>query len=206
MRTSLDTSLILSDWLAARLDRARRRKPVYRNQTLRLMQQAILTGHCPAARSCPGFAHARPSDLGIARNTVLHVYDQLTAEGYIRSRPLAAAHIVADTSAVIAAGRNERRAKKPVSLASVDAQGSPCQTSQAAIKRDLGDRLRRGRKPYSIKQRVSAKLNGVRSCRACPTSLSFRRATWSRLQAKIVEVKAKSRSADPMRRAAATGR
>ena len=69
--------MILSDWLAARLDRTAG-EPVYR-QVLGLMQQAILTGQLLPGAKLPS-SRTLASDLGIARNTVLHVYDQLTAE------------------------------------------------------------------------------------------------------------------------------
>ena len=74
--------MILSDWLAARLDRTAG-EPVYR-QVLGLMQQAILTGQLLPGAKLPS-SRTLASDLGIARNTVLHVYDQLTAEGYVLS-------------------------------------------------------------------------------------------------------------------------
>jgi GntR family transcriptional regulator / MocR family aminotransferase len=81
----LDT-VILSDWLAVRLATRRDRgdaEPVYR-QMLRLLQQAILTSQLPPGTKLPS-SRTLASDLGIARNTVLHVYDQLTAEGYVLS-------------------------------------------------------------------------------------------------------------------------
>jgi len=77
----LDT-IILSDWLSARLDRAHA-EPMYR-QVLDLMQQAILTGQLAPGTKLPS-SRTLAADLEIARNTVLHVYDQLTAEGYVIS-------------------------------------------------------------------------------------------------------------------------
>ena len=77
----MDT-IILSDWLHARLDRAHA-EPMYR-QVLDLMQQAILTGQLAPGTKLPS-SRTLASDLEIARNTVLHVYDQLTAEGYVIS-------------------------------------------------------------------------------------------------------------------------
>ena len=82
----MDT-IILSDWLHARLDRAHA-EPMYR-QVLELMQQAILTGQLPPGTKLPS-SRMLASDLEIARNTVLHVYDQLTAEGYVISSTEAA--------------------------------------------------------------------------------------------------------------------
>ena len=73
----MDT-VILADWLSARLDRSSP-EPMYR-QLLQQMQQAILTGW-GQVRSCR--VRTLAADLSIARNTVLHVYDQLTAEGYV---------------------------------------------------------------------------------------------------------------------------
>jgi GntR family transcriptional regulator/MocR family aminotransferase len=77
----LDT-IILSDWLHSRLDRAHA-EPMYR-QVLDLMQQAILTGQLAPGTKLPS-SRTLATDLEIARNTVLHVYDQLTAEGYVIS-------------------------------------------------------------------------------------------------------------------------
>src|SRR6185437_9592411 len=48
------------------------------------MQQAILTAQLPPGAKLPS-SRTLATDLGIARNTVLHVYDQLTAEGYVLS-------------------------------------------------------------------------------------------------------------------------
>lgn len=75
----MDT-VILADWLSARLDRSSA-EPMYR-QLLQLMQQAILTGELGPGTKLPS-SRTLAADLSIARNTVLHVYDQLTAEGYV---------------------------------------------------------------------------------------------------------------------------
>src|SRR6185437_14687098 len=79
--TTLDT-IILSDWLGARLERGTT-EPMYR-QVLRLVQQAILTGQLAPGTKLPS-SRTLAEDLEIARNTVLRVYDQLTAEGYVLS-------------------------------------------------------------------------------------------------------------------------
>ena len=75
----MDT-VIVADWLSGRLDRSSP-EPMYR-QLLQLMQQAILTGELGPGTKLPS-SRTLAADLSIARNTVLHVYDQLTAEGYV---------------------------------------------------------------------------------------------------------------------------
>ncbi|WP_283148792.1 PLP-dependent aminotransferase family protein [Silvimonas soli] len=75
MRTSL-----LSDWLAQRLDKASV-EPSYR-QLQRLLREAILAHELPAGRKLPS-SRMLATELGIARNTVIQVYEQLAVEGYL---------------------------------------------------------------------------------------------------------------------------
>ncbi|SDR53958.1 transcriptional regulator, GntR family [Paraburkholderia fungorum] len=77
MRTS-----VLSDWLAQRLDRGNG-QPVYR-QLHRLLQQAILSRELPAGSKVPS-SRLLAQELGIGRNTVTQVYEQLVLEGYVSS-------------------------------------------------------------------------------------------------------------------------
>ncbi|MBB4512857.1 MocR-like pyridoxine biosynthesis transcription factor PdxR [Paraburkholderia fungorum] len=171
----MDT-VILSDWLAARLDRAAA-EPVYR-QTLRLMQQAILTGQMPPGTKLPS-SRTLAEDLGIARNTVLHVYDQLTAEGYVISTTGSGTY-VADTRPD-AAAMNMR--KKPVA-ASVDAAGAnPADEALTPPARDLGDLSTRGRRLID-QAGVSAKQWGA-FMPGVPDVAEFPARTWSRLQARL---------------------
>nr|WP_284508146.1 PLP-dependent aminotransferase family protein [Caballeronia sp. AZ1_KS37] len=93
MGDTVDT-IILADWLSARLDRTAA-EPMYR-QVLELMQQAILTSQLAPGTKLPS-SRTLAIDLGIARNTVLHVYDQLTAEGYVNSTTGSGTY-VADTA------------------------------------------------------------------------------------------------------------
>ncbi|CAG4887557.1 MocR-like pyridoxine biosynthesis transcription factor PdxR [Paraburkholderia saeva] len=73
---------VLSDWLAQRLDRGNG-QPVYR-QLHRLLQQAILSRELPAGSKVPS-SRLLAAELGIARNTVTQVYEQLALEGYVTS-------------------------------------------------------------------------------------------------------------------------
>ncbi|TKC92390.1 PLP-dependent aminotransferase family protein [Trinickia terrae] len=73
---------VLSDWLAQRLDRGNG-QPVYR-QLHRLLQQAILSRELPAGTKVPS-SRLLANELGIARNTVTQVYEQLVLEGYVTS-------------------------------------------------------------------------------------------------------------------------
>ncbi|MFM0726674.1 PLP-dependent aminotransferase family protein [Paraburkholderia strydomiana] len=170
----MDT-VILSDWLAARLDRGAA-EPVYR-QTLRLMQQAILTGQLPPGTKLPS-SRTLAEDLGIARNTVLHVYDQLTAEGYVISTTGSGTY-VADTRPD-AAAVNTRR--KPA-VAEAGARGALPGEIPKPPKRDLSDLSNRGRRLID-QAGVSAKQWGA-FMPGVPDVAEFPARTWSRLQARL---------------------
>lgn len=73
---------VLSDWLAQRLDRGNG-QPIYR-QLHRLLQQAILTRELPPGSKVPS-SRLLAQELGIGRNTVTQVYEQLVLEGYVSS-------------------------------------------------------------------------------------------------------------------------
>ncbi|MDR5882555.1 PLP-dependent aminotransferase family protein [Caballeronia sp. LZ032] len=152
----MDT-IILADWLSARLDRSAA-EPMYR-QMLELMQQAILTSQLAPGTKLPS-SRTLAIDLGIARNTVLHVYDQLTAEGYVSSATGSGTY-VADT-------------------APRDGAASPPRPDEAkppsAISR-RGERLI-AQAGVSPKQ-WGAFMPGV------PDVAEFPARTWSRLQAKL---------------------
>ncbi|WGS52506.1 PLP-dependent aminotransferase family protein [Paraburkholderia sp. D15] len=73
---------VLSDWLAQRLDRGNG-QPIYR-QLHRLLQQAILSRELPAGAKVPS-SRLLAQELGVGRNTVTQVYEQLVLEGYVTS-------------------------------------------------------------------------------------------------------------------------
>jgi GntR family transcriptional regulator/MocR family aminotransferase len=73
---------VLSDWLAQRLDRGNG-QPIYR-QLHRLLQQAILSRELPPGSKVPS-SRLLAQELGIGRNTVTQVYEQLVLEGYVSS-------------------------------------------------------------------------------------------------------------------------
>jgi GntR family transcriptional regulator/MocR family aminotransferase len=170
----LDT-VILSDWLAARLDRTAT-EPVYR-QMLRLMQQAILTGQLPPGTKLPS-SRMLAEDLGIARNTVLHAYDQLTAEGYVISTT-GSGTFVADTRPDTAAVHP----RKQPAVASVDENGKTAAAPAEAPKRDLSDLSTRGRRLID-QAGVSARQWGA-FMPGVPDVAEFPARTWSRLQARL---------------------
>ncbi|SDC15001.1 MocR-like pyridoxine biosynthesis transcription factor PdxR [Paraburkholderia lycopersici] len=85
---------VLSDWLAQRLDRGSA-QPVYR-QLHKLLQRAILSRELPAGARVPS-SRLLAAELGIARNTVTQVYEQLVLEGYVTSAT-GRGTFVADTS------------------------------------------------------------------------------------------------------------
>ncbi len=73
---------MLSDWLAQRIER-NGAQPIYR-QLYGLLQQAILSRELPAGTKVPS-SRLLASELGLGRNTVTQVYEQLALEGYVWS-------------------------------------------------------------------------------------------------------------------------
>jgi GntR family transcriptional regulator/MocR family aminotransferase len=84
----------LPEWLRQWLE-AEGGEPIYR-QLYRLIQRAILDGHLAAGTRLPS-SRALAGELGIARNTVIQVYEQLTIEGYVTAATGRGTH-VADLS------------------------------------------------------------------------------------------------------------
>jgi GntR family transcriptional regulator / MocR family aminotransferase len=171
----LDT-VILSDWLAARLDRAAA-EPVYR-QVLRLMQQAILTGQLPPGTKLPS-SRTLAGDLGIARNTVLHVYDQLTAEGYVISTTGSGTY-VADTRPDSAAVGG----RKPAATAGGGTEPLELAAPPPAQRRREGQGLSSRGSRLIDKAGVSLKQWGA-FMPGVPDVAEFPARTWSRLQARL---------------------
>ncbi|RDV00846.1 PLP-dependent aminotransferase family protein [Trinickia dinghuensis] len=161
----MDT-IILSDWLAARLERGAA-EPMYR-QVLRLVQHAILTGQLAPGTKLPS-SRTLADDLEIARNTVLRVYDQLTAEGYVLSTTGSGTY-VADT-------RPDAAAVRPRSSPRAS---EPGMSREALAQQSLSTRGRRliGRAGVAPKQ-WGAFMPGV------PDVTEFPSRTWSRLQARL---------------------
>jgi GntR family transcriptional regulator / MocR family aminotransferase len=199
----LDT-VILSDWLAVRLATRRDRgdaEPVYR-QLLRLLQQAILTSQLPPGTKLPS-SRTLASDLGIARNTVLHVYDQLTAEGYVLSTTGSGTY-VADTRPDRRAV-NARKATVPSHPAADAARASNFGESEADATfaahahADAARRMSDVAHPLAPAGTRELSARGGRLIRAAgvspkqwgafmpgvPDVSEFPARTWSRLQAKL---------------------
>ena len=84
---------MLSDFLQQYLDRSSS-EPSYR-QLYRLLRQAILSGNLPAGRQLPP-SRQLAAEIGLSRNTVTHVYEQLALEGYVVSL-VGSGTFVADT-------------------------------------------------------------------------------------------------------------
>ncbi|MGV2288771.1 PLP-dependent aminotransferase family protein [Trinickia sp. YCB016] len=167
----MDT-VILSDWLAAQLDRGSA-EPGYR-QLLRLMQQAILTGQLAPGTKLPS-SRTLANDLRIARNTVVHVYDQLTAEGYVLSSTGSGTY-VADTRPDTAAVNARKLAADPDPPASAASLAAPARCERGDLS-TRGQRLIR--KAGVAPKQWGAFMPGV------PDVAEFPARTWSRLQAKL---------------------
>lgn len=85
MRDIDGTNLLpLADFLQTRLQRDAR-EPLNR-QLYRTLRDAIIAGQLATDRPLPP-SRALAESLHIARNTVLHAYEQLVAEGYLQTRP-----------------------------------------------------------------------------------------------------------------------
>jgi GntR family transcriptional regulator/MocR family aminotransferase len=77
------SSVLLSDWLQVPLQRDGI-EPVYR-QLHNLLLQAVLQGRLPAGTKLPS-TRLLAAELGVARNTVIAVYEHLGAQGCLHSR------------------------------------------------------------------------------------------------------------------------
>lgn len=75
-------SIALAEWLHLWLD-TNSTQPAYRQLYL-LLRQAIMNGQLAAGTRLPA-SRLLASDLGIARNTVTQVYEQLAIEGYVHA-------------------------------------------------------------------------------------------------------------------------
>ncbi len=73
-------ALVLSDWLAQRLDRSQP-TPLYL-QLHTLLQEAILSRMLPAGSKLPS-SRVLATEIGLGRNTVTQVYEQLNLEGFV---------------------------------------------------------------------------------------------------------------------------
>jgi len=71
---------ILLDWIALDHDRP---TPLFRQLYFEL-RKAIVDGRLTASSSLPS-TRTLAYELGVSRNTVLNVYDQLAAEGYLET-------------------------------------------------------------------------------------------------------------------------
>ena len=85
----------LSDWLLQRLDRDAA-QPAYR-QLHALLLQAVLQGQLAAGTKLPS-SRLLAQELGLARNTVIEVYEHLAAQGCLQTRHGSGTY-VADLSA-----------------------------------------------------------------------------------------------------------
>ncbi|PVX70795.1 GntR family transcriptional regulator [Paraburkholderia unamae] len=167
--------VILSEWLAAQLDKASA-EPAYR-QLLQLMQQAILTGRLAPGSKLPS-SRTLAGDLGVARNTVLHVYDQLSAEGYVISTTGSGTY-VADTRPDTAAV--SRASPESANAAGEDSADSGNNEEGTVCPR--GDMSTRGQRLID-EAGVSAKQWGA-FMPGVPDVAEFPARTWSRLQARL---------------------
>lgn len=113
---------VVSDLLQLRLGEASD-APMNRRLYIGL-REAILDGTLPADTRLPA-SRDLAAELGIARNTVVHVYSQLQAEGYTRSRQ-GSGTFVADTlpETFLASGRRARRASEAAARPALSERGA----------------------------------------------------------------------------------
>lgn len=76
----IDLSLLLD----RRLLRAKKNALPMQRRLYDLLRQAILEGRLPAGSALPA-SRVLAQDLGLARNSVIHAYEQLAAEGYVQA-------------------------------------------------------------------------------------------------------------------------
>jgi len=77
------TTIALSDWLLARINRED--GPPLHRQLHEALLAAVLEGELPAGRKLPS-SRLLARELGVARNTVIDVYETLAAQGCLETR------------------------------------------------------------------------------------------------------------------------
>ena len=152
--------LILSECLLQRLER-RGATPLSR-QIYDILRELILAGDLPAGTKLPA-TRALATDTGLSRNTVLHAYDQLLAEGYLVSA-FGSGTFVSDTVPAT---------QEPLSESSAD--GTPAQPQAFTLSR-RGTKL--VREASASDRQWGAFVSGV------PDVSLFPRAVWTRLQSR----------------------
>lgn len=103
--------IALSDWLSQHIDR-NGAEPMFR-QVHRLLRSAVLQGQVGAGTRLPS-SRMLAAELGIARNTVIDVFEQLAAEGCVRTVPgggTFVADLAGDTVQVVGRSVTERSPK-----------------------------------------------------------------------------------------------
>jgi GntR family transcriptional regulator/MocR family aminotransferase len=157
----------LSDWLQQRLKREGP-EPVYR-QLQQLLRQAVISGELPAHTRLPS-TRLLADELGVARNTVIEVYEQLAVEGCVLSRR-GSGTVVADLSSERMAAADRR----------VGSRGNAAQTVVAGDPADAGPDL----SPRGLALLASASVS-TRQWGAfmpgVPDVTEFPMRTWMRLQ------------------------
>ncbi|WP_262054613.1 MocR-like pyridoxine biosynthesis transcription factor PdxR, partial [Burkholderia thailandensis] len=133
-------------------------------------QQAILSGELTPGTKLPS-SRTLATDLAIARNTVLHVYDQLTTEGYVLTTTGSGTY-VADTRPDAAAMRAQAGTLAHPSDESRDAQ----QRAHGALSTRGAQLIRHA---GVSRRQWGAFMPGV------PDVSEFPARTWSRLQARL---------------------
>ncbi|MGX5659954.1 MocR-like pyridoxine biosynthesis transcription factor PdxR [Castellaniella ginsengisoli] len=152
-------AFILSEWLQQHFVPSDD-SPAY-HRLYRLICRAILEGHLVAGARLPS-TRDLAADLGIARNTVLQVYDQLAEEGYVH--------------AGVGRGTYVEDIRQDL-LDPVDGGGDAPAAGHAAPAHDLSQRGRRLVSSLGFSNRQSgAFMPGIPDVREFPLK------TWSRIQ------------------------
>jgi GntR family transcriptional regulator/MocR family aminotransferase len=169
---------MLSDWLAQRLDRGGD-QPLYR-QLHRLLQRAILSRELSAGTRLPS-SRLLALELGIARNTVTQVYEQLALEGYVSSTT-GRGTFVADTSPDEIIGMIDKpagRAAKSAASSGIQRNDADARCASLPRQRVLSARGQRLLSGAGVSKRQwGAFMPGV------PDVTRFPAHVWSRLQNK----------------------
>lgn len=145
------------------------------------MRQAILAGAWPAGTRLPS-SRALADELGFSRNTVLHAYSQLVAEGYMTTRPGSGA-FVSDTlprplsSAVhprkTASGATSRRTARITRGSALSARGEQVLGDAGSIDSPSGAFALGAPDTSAFPHAIWAKLIGRRWRRPPPELLRY---------------------------------
>ncbi|MBB5372910.1 MocR-like pyridoxine biosynthesis transcription factor PdxR [Acidocella aromatica] len=163
------TTIALSDWLLARISREDG-APLHR-QLHEALLAAVLEGELPAGRKLPS-SRLLARELGVARNTVIDVYETLAAQGCLETRHGSGTY-VADLSAERLAPPSPSAPEAAPPAPKLSARGEAVVKGARVFPRQWGAFMPGVPDVTEFPTRIWARLHNRHWNRAAPERLSY---------------------------------